>query len=279
MATEENLNEPLQAFNRLLKIIDDLRTKCPWDQQQTISSLRPLTIEETFELSEAILSENVLHIKEELGDLLLHILLYTRIASENNSFTTSECINALCDKLIHRHPHIYQPLQTAKTTLDVSKSWQKVKLAEKGRESILQGIPSSMPSLSKAMCIQDKASSAGFVWKSSEEAWEKVKEELQELEDEINNRNDVDNRTAQIEEGLGDLFSTLITYARFINVDPDTALEKANLKFIRRFQCVERQLKEENKDLSELSIEEMAAYWKRAKARLQAELQEKQLHS
>jgi len=270
MAIEENLKESLQAFNRLLKILDDLRTKCPWDQQQTMSSLRPLTIEETFELSEAILSENMVNIKEELGDLLLHILLYARIATEDNSFTTSECINALCDKLIHRHPHIYQPHQTAANTLDVNKNWQKVKLAEKGRESILQGIPSSMPSLSKAMCIQDKASSAGFVLKTSKEAWEKVKEELQELETEVDSSNDINSRSAQIEDELGDVLSTLITYARFINVDPDKALEKANLKFIRRFQCVERQLKEDNKDLSELSIEEMAAYWKQAKAQLQA---------
>lgn len=270
MAIEENLKESLQAFNRLLKILDDLRTKCPWDQQQTMSSLRPLTIEETFELSEAILSENMINIKEELGDLLLHILLYARIATEDNSFTTSECINALCDKLIHRHPHIYQPHQTAANTLDVNRNWQKVKLAEKGRESILQGIPSSMPSLSKAMCIQDKASSAGFVLKTSKEAWEKVKEELQELEAEVDSSNDINSRSAQIEDELGDVLSTLITYARFINVDPDKALEKANLKFIRRFQCVERQLKEDNKDLSELSIEEMAAYWKQAKAQLQA---------
>jgi len=270
MAIEENLKESLQAFNRLLKILDDLRTKCPWDQQQTMSSLRPLTIEETFELSEAILSENMVNIKEELGDLLLHILLYARIATEDNSFTTSECINALCDKLIHRHPHIYQPHQTAVNTLDVNRNWQKVKLAEKGRESILQGIPSSMPSLSKAMCIQDKASSAGFVLKTSKEAWEKVKEELQELEAEVDSSNDINSRSAQIEDELGDVLSTLITYARFINVDPDKALEKANLKFIRRFQCVERQLKEDNKDLSELSIEEMAAYWKQAKAQLQA---------
>jgi len=270
MAIEENLNESLQAFSRLLKIIDDLRTKCPWDQQQTMSSLRPMTIEETFELSEAILSENMINIKEELGDLLLHILLYTRIATEDNSFTTSECINALCDKLIHRHPHIYQPHQTAANTLDINKNWQKVKLAEKGRNSILQGIPNSLPSLSKAMCIQDKTSSAGFGWKTQEEAWEKVKEEIQELEDEVRNSNDITSVSTQIEDELGDVLSSLITYARFINVDPDRALEKANLKFIRRFQCIERQLKEDNKELSALSIEEMVAYWKQAKAQLRA---------
>ncbi|MHB9147366.1 MAG: nucleoside triphosphate pyrophosphohydrolase [Candidatus Amoebophilus sp.] len=270
MAIEENLNESLQAFSRLLKIIDDLRTKCPWDQQQTMSSLRPMTIEETFELSEAILSENMINIKEELGDLLLHILLYTRIATEDNSFTTSECINALCDKLIHRHPHIYQPHQTAVNTLDVNKNWQKVKLAEKGRNSILQGIPNSLPSLSKAMCIQDKASSAGFIWKTREEAWGKVKEEIQELEEEVRNINEIDSVNTQIEDELGDVLSSLITYACFINVDPDRALEKANLKFIRRFQCVERQLKEDNKELSALSIEEMVAYWKQAKAQLHA---------
>jgi XTP/dITP diphosphohydrolase len=270
MDMEVNLNKSLQAFSRLLKIIDDLRTKCPWDQQQTMSSLRPLTIEETFELSEAILSENVVNIKEELGDLLLHILLYTRIATEDNSFTTSECINTLCDKLIYRHPHIYQPQQTAVNTFDVNKNWQKVKLAEKGRNSVLQGIPNSLPSLSKAMCIQDKASSAGFIWKTKEEAWEKVKEELQELENEVDGSSDTNSRSAQIENELGDVLSSLITYARFINIDPDKALEKANLKFIRRFQCVERQLKEDNKDLSNLSIEEMVAYWKQAKNQLQA---------
>eukprot|EP01132_Coremiostelium_polycephalum_P000173 gene173-231_t len=278
MDTSSLQNQTLQALSRLLNILEDLRSKCPWDRQQTMASLRPLTIEETFELSEALVANNMEHIKEELGDLLLHIFFYGRIATEQNAFTMGECIHALCDKLVLRHPHIYQQVlkEATTSTEDVNKNWQKIKLIEKNRASILEGIPSAMPSLSKAMCIHDKASSVGFLRGDKEEAWSKVQEELQELVEAVGHvkTSEVDHQQEHIEDELGDVFASLIIYARCINVDPDKALERANLKFIKRFQCIERQLREDRKEISELSIEEMAMYWKRAKEQLEALKQE-----
>ncbi|OJW72189.1 MAG: nucleoside triphosphate pyrophosphohydrolase [Candidatus Amoebophilus sp. 36-38] len=266
--TEKDRAAQLDAFNKLIGILHELRNKCPWDQEQTMSSLRPLTIEETFELSEAILAEDIAGIKEELGDLLLHILLYARIAAENNEFTLTECIETLCNKLIRRHPHIFQKehAHTVVNSEDVKKNWQRIKLEEKSRDSILEGIPASLPSLIKAICIRDKASSVGFRWETGKQAWEKVQEEVQELVEEVNNHSNTNPRQEQIEDEFGDVLATLITYARFINVDPDKALEKANQKFIKRFQQVEHQLRLDNKQLSQLSVEELKAYWNQAKA-------------
>lgn len=267
MAIEEN-QQALQAFDRLLKIAAELREKCPWDQQQTMHSLRPLTIEETFELSEAILKDDTPCIQEEVGDLLFHLLFYTRIADENQAFTLSECINQVCDKLIHRHPHIYRNEQPEIDTQDVKRNWQQNKLKEKTRDSILEGIPSSLPSLHKAMRIQDKASSVGFNWKERKDAWNKVQEELQELDEEVRNHSGENPRHAQMEDEFGDVLFTLLRYAYFIGVDPDKALEGANQKFIKRFQQIEQLVKADNKQFSQLSAKELVTYWNKAKSQL-----------
>lgn len=266
MTINENQKSSLQALDYLLTILMELRTKCPWDKEQTMDSLRCLTIEETFELSEAILAEDVAGIKEELGDLLLHVLFYAQIANERNEFTLADCIKDLCDKLIRRHPHIFQQATSVATKEDVNKNWQQIKLAEKNRNSILEGIPTSLPSINKAMSINDKANSAGFTWKASEDLWQKVQEELQELGNEINSRTDNDSRECAIEDEFGDVLFTLVNYAQFIHVDPDRALEKANQKFMRRFQQLERQLKDDNKQLAQLTRKEMVDYWNKAKA-------------
>ncbi len=263
-----NNQQALQAFDRLLKIAAELREKCPWDQQQTMHSLRPLTIEETFELSEAILQGDATGIREEVGDLLFHLLFYTRIADENESFTLSECINQVCDKLIRRHPHVYQNEQPEINTQDVKRNWQQNKLEEKARESILEGIPSSLPSFYKAMRIQDKALSVGFSWKERQDAWSKVLEELQELDEEVNNHSDENPRHAQMEDEFGDVLFTLMKYAQFIGVDPDKALEAANKKFIKRFQQIERLVKADGKQFSQLSKKELSIYWSKAKSQL-----------
>lgn len=267
MTIEEN-QQALQAFDRLLKIAAELRGKCSWDQQQTMHSLRPLTIEETFELSEAIMKDDTIGIQEEVGDLLFHLLFYTRIAAENQDFTLSKCINQVCDKLIHRHPHIYKNEQLGMGTQEVKRNWQANKLEEKGRESVLGGIPSSLPSFHKAMRIQDKALTAGFSWEKREDAWNKVLEELQELEVEVNSHSNEDPRHMQMEDEFGDVLFTLIKYAQFIGIDSDKALEGANQKFIKRFQQIERLVKGDNKQLNQVSKKELGDYWRKAKAHL-----------
>lgn len=269
MSTKED-QQVLQALDKLLKITAELRAKCPWDQQQTMHSLRPLTIEETFELSEAILQEDIPGIQEEVGDLLFHLLFYTRIATEMNAFTLSECIRQVCDKLIRRHPHIYQNEQPEINTQDVKRNWQENKLEEKARESILEGIPRSLPSFQKAMRIQDKAFSMGFSWRSRQDAWNKVLEELQELDDEVRKHSEENPRHAQMEDELGDVLFTLIKYAQFIELDPEKALEGANQKFIRRFQQIERLVKTDGKQFSELSKKDLENYWGQAKSHLAA---------
>ena len=247
-----------KSFVRLLKIMDELREQCPWDKKQTMESLRYLSIEEMYELSDAILEQNNDEIKKELVDLLLHIVFYARIASESNAFDISDVINTVCDKLIHRHPHIYGDVEVA-DEIEVKKNWEKLKLKE-GKKSVLEGVPNSLPAMVKAFRIQEKVRGVGFDWDNTSQVLEKLKEELNELEEEIEKKN-----TERIESEFGDLLFALINYSRFVNVNPDDALEKCNKRFINRFQIMESSLKKEGKDLSEMKLEEMEKYWQLAK--------------
>ncbi|GAB4328924.1 MAG: nucleoside triphosphate pyrophosphohydrolase [Flammeovirgaceae bacterium] len=256
--------EKLQAFGRLLTIMDELRAQCPWDKKQTIASIRHLTIEETYELSDAILENNMNEIKKELGDLLLHIVFYSKIASETNDFDITQVINNQCEKLISRHPHIYGDVKV-NSEEDVKKNWEMLKLKEKdGNKSVLSGVPQSLPALVKAMRIQEKARGAGFDWDEKHQVWEKVKEEMQEFENEFN----VENENIQKEKAeaeFGDLLFSLVNFARFIGINPETALEKTNKKFIKRFTYLETESKKDGKALSEMTLSEMDEYWNKAK--------------
>lgn len=247
-----------EAFVQLLQIMDELREKCPWDKKQTIESLRYLTIEETYELSDAILDKNNNEIKKELGDLLLHIIFYSRIASESGVFDISDVINTVCEKLIHRHPHIYGDVEVA-DELEVKKNWEKLKLKE-GNKSILEGVPNSLPPMVKAFRIQEKVRGVGFDWENTSQVLEKVKEEIRELKAELLSKN-----KDRIESEFGDMFFALINYARFIDVNPDDALEKCNKRFTQRFQIMESKIKKDGKDLSVMTLEEMQTYWELAK--------------
>jgi len=251
------MQNKLQAFERLLNIMDDLREKCPWDKKQTIQTLRHLTIEETYELADAILDENMNDIKEEIGDIMLHMVFYSKIASETNDFDIADSLNAVCDKLVERHPHIYGDV-VAETEGEVKKNWEKIKL-KSGKKSVLEGVPKSLPALVKASRIQEKARGIGFDWDNKDQVWEKVQEEIQELKVEI------DSDSSKIEDEFGDVLFSLINYARFIGVNPENALEKTNKKFIKRFQYLEVESKKDGKELSEMSLEEMDMYWEKAK--------------
>ena len=246
------------AFARLLKIMDELRVQCPWDKKQTMNSLRYLTIEELYELSDAILDKDMPEIKKELGDLLLHIVFYARIASETNDFDMEDVINGVCEKLIFRHPHIYGDVKV-KDEKEVKKNWEKLKLKE-GKKSVLEGVPKSLPAMVKAFRIQEKVRGVGFDWDNKSQIWEKVLEEIQELKVEVENKD-----LGKIESEFGDVVFALINYARFIEVNPIDALERTNKRFIKRFQIMESKLKEEGKDLSDMNLEEMEKYWQWAK--------------
>ncbi|HXH19439.1 MAG TPA: nucleoside triphosphate pyrophosphohydrolase [Chitinophagales bacterium] len=249
-----------EAFGRLLKIMDELREKCPWDKKQTLQSLRNLTIEETYELADALFDEDMEGIKEELGDLLLHLVFYAKIASEKNAFSIRDVIEQQCQKLINRHPHIYGDMKV-NTEEEVKKNWEKIKLKE-GKKSILAGVPSSLPALIKAYRIQDKAKQVGFQWEHSGQVWDKVKEEINELEEEFqSHQTDAD----KLEDEFGDLLFALVNFARYVNVDPERALEKANKKFVRRFQYIEHTVSQNNGDLKKMSLQEMDALWDKAK--------------
>lgn len=248
----------LVAFQRLLDIMDELREKCPWDSVQTFDTLRCLTIEETFELSEAIVDKDYPDMCKELGDLMLHIVFYAKIASETKLFDISDVLNQLCDKLIRRHPHIYGDAK-AQNAQAVHENWEKIKLQKEGNRSVLGGVPKSAPSMIKAYRIQEKANGVGFDWNNEKEVWDKVQEELSEL------RKEVDNQSDRIEDELGDVLFALINYARFIRINPDDALEKTNRKFIRRFQHIEESAKASGRKLTDLSLEEMEAYWQESK--------------
>jgi len=238
--------------------MDDLREKCPWDQKQTFESLRHLTIEETYELADAILENYLPEIKKELGDVLLHIIFYAKIASEKKAFDIGDVATAISEKLIHRHPHIYGNIKVNNEE-DVKRNWEQLKLKE-GKKSVLEGVPQSLPAVIKASRIQEKVAGIGFDWEQPEQVWDKVQEELSELNEEIkagNNEN--------IEKEFGDVLFSMINYARFINVNPENALEKTNKKFINRFQYLERESKKEGKNLADMSLAEMDIYWEKSK--------------
>lgn len=253
-----------QAFLRLVKIMDELREQCPWDKKQTIQTLRSLTIEETYELADSIADEDWKGIKEELGDILLHIIFYARIGKEQNQFQLEEVINGICSKLIHRHPHIYGDVKV-KDEEEVKQNWEKLKLKE-GKTSILSGVPRSLPSVVKALRLQEKAKQVGFEWDTREQVWEKVNEEMGELQEAVSqeNRNEMENE-------LGDLMFSLVNYARFLDVDPETALERTNKKFIARFTKMEQQAISEGKPLADMSLAEMDAIWNSIKKQKEAD--------
>lgn len=250
--------QQLEAFGRLLDIMDDLREKCPWDKKQTLESLRHLTIEETYELGDAILDNDLQEIKNELGDLLLHIVFYAKIGSEKNSFDIADVANSICEKLIYRHPHIYGDVVVANEE-EVKQNWEKLKLQE-GKKSVLEGVPKSLPALVKASRIQDKVKGVGFDWELPEQVWEKVQEELQELHEEVQTGN-----SEKIEGEFGDVLFSLINYARFLKINPEDALERTNKKFMRRFMYLEGKSKELGKSLSEMTLAEMDVFWEEAK--------------
>lgn len=250
--------QQLQAFERLLNIMDDLREKCPWDKKQTLESLRHLTIEETYELGDAILDNNLEEIKKELGDLLLHIVFYAKIGSETKHFDMADVANSICDKLIDRHPHIYSDV-VVENEEQVKQNWEKLKLKE-GKSSVLEGVPKSLPALVKASRIQDKVKGVGFDWEEPHQVWEKVQEELAELQVEINQGNH-----DKMEAEFGDVLFSMINYARFLNINPEDALERTNKKFIKRFMYLEKKAGEIGKPLADMSLEEMDVFWEEAK--------------
>lgn len=252
----------MAAFGRLLDVMDNLREKCPWDRKQTFESLRPNTIEETFELCDALIRHDNKEICKELGDVLLHVVFYAKIASEEGTFDIADVCNRLCDKLIFRHPHVYGEAEAA-TAGEVSQLWEKVKQKEKdGNKTVLSGVPQSMPSLIKAYRIQDKARNVGFDWKKREDVWSKVHEEVDELMAELE-KNDMENSTNE----FGDFLFSLINASRLYGINPDNALERTNRKFISRFTYVEEQAKKQGKELKDLTLEEMDALWNEAKNR------------
>jgi XTP/dITP diphosphohydrolase len=251
--------DQLAAFNRLLTIMDELREQCPWDKKQTLESLRHLTIEETYELADAILDNDLEEIKNELGDVLLHIVFYAKIGSEKKAFDIADVANSISEKLIHRHPHIYGDVQVDNEE-EVKRNWEQIKLKE-GKTSVLEGVPKSLPALVKANRIQEKVAGVGFDWEEPQQVWEKVQEELSELNEEIKAGN-----KENTEKEFGDVLFSLINYARFINVNPENALEKTNKKFINRFQYLEKAAKKEGKEIAEMSLTEMDVYWEQSKA-------------
>ena len=257
--------DPASAFLRLLTVLDTLRTQCPWDKKQTMETLRHLTIEETYELSDAILEGDQQEIKKELGDVMMHLVFYARIAAENKAFDIVDVLNGVCDKLINRHPHIYGDV-VAEDEATVKQNWEKIKLKE-GNKSVLGGVPAGLPSLVKASRIQEKARGVGFDWEDKTQVWEKVEEELQEFKNEFNvvDNTAIDHDKAESE--FGDLLFSLINYARFININPENALEKTNKKFIKRFQYLEEKAKENGKALQDMTLAEMDVYWNEAKTR------------
>ena len=252
------MNKNKSSFDRLIQIMDELREKCPWDQKQTIESLRYLTIEETYELSDAIMENDMQEIKKELGDLLLHIVFYSRIASENKSFDINDVINSICEKLIHRHPHIYGDV-VVEDEIEVKKNWENLKMKE-GKSSVLEGVPTTLPAGIKAYRIQEKVKGIGFDWEDKKQVWNKVLEEIEELKEEIKNGNQ-----DRIESEYGDLLFALINYSRFINVNPENALERTNRRFIKRFQIMEKLIKNENLTLSNMTLSQMDVFWEKAK--------------
>jgi XTP/dITP diphosphohydrolase len=255
------MDERLIAFERLLNIMDDLRENCPWDKKQTFETLRPLTIEETYELADAILDKDLNGIKGELGDLFLHLVFYSKLGSETGDFNVADVLNGICEKLIFRHPHIYGDVE-ANTEEEVKANWEKLKLKE-GKKSVLEGVPKSLPALVKAARIQEKVRGVGFDWDNKDQVWAKVQEEIGELNEAVDEKNQ-----EEIENEFGDVLFSLINYARFIDINPENALERTNKKFISRFQWMENQISVNQKVMSNMNLEELDAYWNRAKLAL-----------
>jgi len=253
--------EKLEAFGRLLDIMDTLRAECPWDKKQTLESLRHLTIEETYELADAIEENDLQEIKKELGDLMLHMVFYSKIGSEKGAFDVADVLNAVCDKLIHRHPHIYGDVEAA-TEEEVKANWEAIKLKEKGTQSVLQGVPRGLPALVKAIRIGDKARGAGFDWDQPQDVWGKIKEELGEFESAQKTGNQ-----EEIESELGDVLFSIVNFARLSNLDPELALERTNKKFIYRFTYMEKKAREQGKSLNEMTLPEMELLWNEAKGK------------
>jgi len=252
------MEKNLTAFERLLNIMDELREKCPWDREQTFESLRNLTIEETYELADAVSRNDINDLKKELGDVLLHIVFYAKIASEQNAFDITDVLNAICDKLIHRHPHIYGDVKV-KDEEEVKANWEKLKLKE-GKNSVLEGVPASLPALVKATRIQDKVKGIGFEWENKEQVWAKVEEEIGEFKAEVDAGNQ-----EKMEQEFGDVLFSMINYARWVGVNPEDALAKTNQKFIRRFQWMENETKKDGKLLQDMNLTEMDIYWEKSK--------------
>jgi len=252
-----------EAFDRLLCMMDDLREKCPWDKKQTMDTLRHLTIEETYELSEAVLQGDLNEVKKEVGDLFLHLVFYAKIGSEQGAFDVTDSLNSLCEKLISRHPHIYGDV-VAETEEQVKANWETLKLKE-GNKSVLGGVPNSLPALVKAMRIQEKARGAGFDWEEKEQVWEKVEEELGEFKETFVGKELTEADRNEAEGEFGDLIFSLVNFARFIDLNPETAVERTNRKFIKRFQHLEKRAAEIGKALSEMTLAEMDVYWEEAK--------------
>ncbi len=263
--SEKNLFKPaskkekLQAFGRLLDIMDDLRSGCPWDKEQTLESLRHLTLEESYELSDAILQNDLKGIGEELGDLMLHLVFYAKIGEEKNAFDIKTILDGISDKLVFRHPHIYGDVKVNNAE-EVADNWENLKLKE-GKKSVLSGVPQSLPPLLKAYRMQEKAKGVGFEWENRHQVWEKVMEEMNELKENVNHNESKD----KIEDEMGDVFFALVNYARYLGVNPDDALERTNKKFIRRFNYIETQAKKTGKPLAKMTLEEMDKYWNQAK--------------
>lgn len=253
------MKRELSEFKRLLEIMDELRLKCPWDKKQTLESLRYLTIEETYELSDAIIAKDLDDIKKELGDLMLHIVFYSKIGSEQNAFDIADVLENINEKLIERHPHIYGDVKVVNDK-EVKDNWEKIKIKNEGRKSVLGGVPKSLPPLVKAYRMQEKASGVGFDWESRSQVWDKVMEELEEMKAEVDKPED-----GKLEGEFGDLLFALVNYARFIDINPEDALEKTNMKFIRRFQYLEEHAREDGKALYDMSLKEMDVYWEEAK--------------
>lgn len=256
------MDKRLVAFERLLNIMDDLREKCPWDKKQTLETLRPLTIEETYELTDAILNNDLKELEGEIGDLFLHLVFYCKIGEEKNAFSVNSVLNAICDKLVTRHPHIYGDT-IATTEEEVKSNWEKIKLKE-GKSSVLEGVPSSLPAMVKAIRIQEKVKGIGFEWDNKDDVWNKVKEEMEEFQIE-----QAKNSTF-MEEEFGDILFSLVNYARFVDINPENALAKTNIKFMKRFQLMEKYILEENKKIQDMELSEMDLYWEKAKIALKS---------
>lgn len=263
-APDPRREEKLKAFDRLLTVMNELRENCPWDKKQTWESLRHLTVEETYELSDAILDNDVQEVKKELGDLMLHNTFYTRIAEERKQFDMADVLNGICDKLIERHPHVYGDV-VATDEETVKSNWEKIKL-KTGSKSVLEGVPTSLPSLVKAIRIQDKARGVGFDWEKKEQVWQKVEEEMAEFKKEFQPDRGAPPDMTRVQSEFGDLLFSMVNYARFINIDPEEALERTNKKFIKRFQFLETESAKDGKKMGEMTLAEMDVYWERAKA-------------